>query len=224
MTAASWCCSWTTASSACSPTVAARPRTCGRPSRYSTPLKPDVSFLCSWPSVLLDAVAHKRAAVQVVESATACDPGLCMRAGLADFHGLASASRPAPSGTAPAPEQQQAEELANGHTDSAGAAEAQPPGEGPARVTVLRRRRGGSGGGSDACASPAIGASPLRGASPPKVASPPREAPNGLPHKGPAITCADIVYALCEHPAGMSPEVLKAYVASHLHVDRSSQA
>ena len=103
-------------------------------------------------------------------------------------------------------------------------------------MTVLRRRRGASGDGSDACASPASGASPLRGASPPKGAShlrgasppkgasPPRAAPAALPHKGPAITCADIVYALCEHPAGMSPAVLKEYVASHLHDDRSSQA
>ena len=91
-------------------------------------------------------------------------------------------------------------------------------------MTVLRRRRVAPGDSSDACESPANGASPIRGASPPKGASPPRGTPGELPHKGPAITCADIVYALCEHPAGMSPEVLKEYVASHLHDDRSSQA
>ena len=153
----------------------------------------------------------------------ACNPGVCTRAGLAEFHGLASASRPAPSGRPPAP--QQAEEMANGHASSAVGAETPSPGEGPGRVTVLRRRRGASGDGGDACGSPAGGASPIRGASPPKGASPPRGGtPNELPHKGPAITCADIVYALCEHPAGMSPAVLKEYVASHLHDDRSSQA
>ena len=221
--AVSWCCSWTTASSACLPTVTAQPRTCGSGVAPRSWLCPDLSFLYPLPPVPVETVALATRGV-LYKFAVAGDPGLLMRAGLADFHGLASASRPAPSGTAPAPKQQQAEELANRHTHCAGAAEAQSPSDGPARVTVLRRRRGGLADGGDACASPASGASPLRGASPPKGTSPPREPPSVSPHKGPAITCADIVYALSEHPAGMSPEVLKAYVASHLHDDRSSQA
>ena len=156
--------------------------------------------------------------------ASARNPGPCMRAGLADFHGLASASRPAPTGTAPAFEVQEAQEPANAQPSNAEAAEPQSPGEGHVRVTVLRRWRGGASTGSDARESPANGAFTLWGASPPKGASLSRETASGLPHKGPPITCADIVYALCEHPAGMTPEVLKAYVAAHLHDERSSQA
>jgi hypothetical protein len=168
--------------------------------------------------------------------------------GVAEFHGLASASRdgsgqapaaPEPAAQAPAAQEPVAQEPAAQepagayvHPEgdcarepgaaSSGSAEAEDgglssaaerggPEPGGARLTVLRQRPGAGlvRGRVDTAGDglkPGDRVGPL---------------PAG---KGPAITCADIVYALGEHPAGMTPGVLRAYVAAHVHDDRSSQA
>jgi len=168
--------------------------------------------------------------------------------GVAEFHGLASASRDAP-GLAPAAQEPAAQEPAALEPAAQQPAASEPAGEclppegncaretkaassgsaeavdgglssaaeqggpelGGARLTVLRRRPG-AGPVRDGVGTSGDGLKPGDGVGPPP------------PGKGPAITCADIVYALGEHPAGMTPGVLRAYVAAHVHDDRSSQA
>ena len=144
--------------------------------------------------------------------------------GLAEFHGLASASRDAPShecsleapqASAPAGECSGGTPKAPNPDAEAGAVRLTVPEQqaGVLRMTVLWRRAGSATGSSEGANNGLeVGDAALG----PGAALSPRSSP--------AITCADIVYALGEHPAGMTPDVLKAYVAAHLHDDRSSQA
>ena len=50
-----------------------------------------------------------------------------------------------------------------------------------------------------------------------------RRPKNASPGPAPEVTCADILFALAEQPAGLTPALLARYAGQHSH-DRSSEA